>query len=350
MVGKIFFNLEEAPRWLIIIGKGSIALLDRNKWNEKRYLEFDLDEIFSRREDSTLKAVSVLLHKENLCPIEGSPLLDTFDENSYKHASGVSEDLKYALRESIELLGNEVLYDMKNRQGIDLGQNPVKGGELSIQCLRYMYRLLFVLFIEARHELGYIPEDSQAYSQGYSLESLRDIAEAIREETAEVGQGYYLQETLSLLFDLVYNGYPANEDKLKEINSMESYHHLFVLEPLKAHIFDPDYTPLLSNAKLRNVTMLRIIDLMSVTRPTGRRNDRRSRISYSNLGINQMGAAYEALLSYRGFIAEETLFEVKRERDTFNELDVGYFVPENQLENYTEEERVRNSEDRRAHV
>lgn len=344
LTSKIFFNLDEAPRWLIIMGKDSIALLDRNKWNEKRYLEFNLDEIFSRREDSTLKAVSVLLHKESLCPKEGSPLLDTFDENSNKHASGVSQDLKYALRESIELLGNEVLYDMRTRQGIDLEKNPVKGEELSIQCLRYMYRLLFVLFIEARPELGYIPKDSQAYTQGYSLESLRDIAADIREETVEVGQGYYLQETLSLLFDLVYNGYPVSEEKLKEVNSMESYHHLFILEPLKAHIFDPNYTPLLAKAKLRNVTMLRIIDLMSVTRQTGRRNDRRSRISYSNLGINQMGAAYEALLSYRGFIAEETLFEVKRERDQFNELDVGYFVAENQVENYTEEERARHSD------
>ena len=56
---------------------------------------------------------------------------------------------------------------------------------------------------------------------------------------------------------------------------------------------------------------------MSLTRETGRRNDRRGRISYANLGINQMGSVYEALLSYRGFIAETTLFEVKRAGDRF---------------------------------
>lgn len=54
--------------------------------------------------------------------------------------------------------------------------------------------------------------------------------------------------------------------------------------------------------------MLRIIDLMSLTRATGRKNGRRGRISYVNLGINQMGAVYEALLSYRGFIAEHDLY------------------------------------------
>ena len=35
------------------------------------------------------------------------------------------------------------------------------------------------------------------------------------------------------------------------------------------------------------------------------------RISYAQLGINQLGAVYEALLSFRGFFAEEDLYEVK---------------------------------------
>ena len=46
-------------------------------------------------------------------------------------------------------------------------------------------------------------------------------------------------------------------------------------------------------------------------------------------------------ISYRGFIAEQDLYEVKRAGDSFNELDVGYFVPENELSQYTEDERVR---------
>ena len=116
---------------------------------------------------------------------------------------------------------------------------------------------------------------------------------------------------------------------------------MFLIAPLKAHIFDPEYTKMITNAKLRNSCMLRIIDLMSLTRATGRRNGRRGRISYANLGINQMGAVYEALLSYRGFIAEHDLYEVKRAGDSFNELDVGYFVSESELDQYTEDERVR---------
>lgn len=341
LISKVFFSMGEPPRWILLFGENSIALVDRNKWNEKRYLEFDMDEIFGRREESTLQAVSVLLHHDSLCPEEGGSLLDELDENSHKHASGVSQDLKYALRESIELLGNEVLYDMSHRLGRDLNAEPVDASALSMECLRYMYRMLFVLFIESRPELGYAPMKAQAYVQGYSLDSLRDIADNINEDTAAVGEGFYLHETLSKLYNLIYNGYPEAEEELKTLQQSDSVHDIFVIEPLKAHIFDPEFTPMLTAAKIRNCVMLQIIKKMSLTRESGRRGVRRGRISYSTLGINQMGAVYEALLSYRGFIAQETLFEVKRERDEINELDVGYFVPERELDNYTEAERAR---------
>ena len=345
LVTKILFAQAEPPRFILLIGMNQIALIDRNKWNEKRYLQFELEEIFSRHEESTLQAMAVLLHRNSLCPEEGTALLDELDANSQKHASGVSQDLKYALRESIELLGNEVLYDMEHRQSRDLNADPVDAGQLTIECLRYMYRMLFVLFIEARPELGYAPIKAQTYLTGYSLESLRDIADSIRDDVKEVGSGYYLHETLSKLYDLIYSGYPATEEEVLKYSQEESLHDMFVIAPLKAHIFDPEYTKMITGAKLRNSVMLRIIDLMSLTRETGRRNDRRGRISYANLGINQMGSVYEALLSYRGFIAEHALFEVKRAGDSFNELDVGYFVAEEELDQYTEDERVRYEKD-----
>ena len=345
LASRIFFSLDRPPRWLIFIGASQIALLDRNKWNDKRYLCFDLNEIFGRREDSTLQAMAVLLHRNSLCPAEGTALLDELDANSQKHAAGVSQDLKYALRESIELLGNEVLYDLAHRQGRDLNADPVDAGQLTLECLRYMYRMLFMLFIEARPELGYAPIKAQSYLTGYSLESLRDIADSVRDEVTEVGGGYYLHETLSKLYDLIYNGYPEREEEVLKYSQEKSLHDMFVIAPLKAHIFDPEYTPMLTGAKLRNRVLLRIIDLMSLTRETGKRNERRGRISYANLGINQLGAVYEALLSYRGFIAEHTLFEVKRAKDSFNELDVGYFVTEEELDQYTQDERVRYEKD-----
>lgn len=60
-------------------------------------------------------------------------VLDSLDENSHKHSAGVSDALKYALRESIEILGNEVIYDMKTRQKINLEENPVDASELTLE-------------------------------------------------------------------------------------------------------------------------------------------------------------------------------------------------------------------------
>lgn len=144
---------------------------------------------------------------------------------------------------------------MKARLGRDLDADPVDAGQLTLECLRYMYRMLFVLFIESRPELGYAPIKAQSYYSGYSLESLRDIADNIRDDVNEVGDGYYLHETLAKLYELIYDGYPKTEDELKKATGSDSLHDMFLIAPLKAHIFDPEYTKMITAAKLRNSCM-----------------------------------------------------------------------------------------------
>ena len=87
-----------------------IVLIERAKWAQKRYLRFDIKDIIERKEDNTLKAISVLLHSSTIAPTDGLSLLDTLDENSHKHSFGVTQDLKYSLRSAVELLGNEAIY------------------------------------------------------------------------------------------------------------------------------------------------------------------------------------------------------------------------------------------------
>lgn len=274
LIEQIFFGQNEPPRFVILIGMNQIALIDRNKWDRKAYLQFELEDIFSRREETTLQAMSVLLHRDSIYPESGTILLDELDSNSQKHAAGVSQDLKYALRECIELLGNEVLYSFRHNEG-QYDPAEVDAGQLTLECLRYMYRMLFVLFIEARPEAEYVPIKEQVYFTGYSLESLRDIAENIRDDVDEVGSGTYIQQTLNNLFDLIYNGFPSDNAMLRKLQKAESLHDIFYISPLKAHIFDPQYTEMIGKATLRNCTMLKIIDLMSLTRVTGKKNSRR---------------------------------------------------------------------------
>lgn len=343
LLSTVVFTQPRPPRWVILASPCQWLLLDRAKFAQHRLLRFDWRELLTRRETDTLKAVAVLLHRESLFDANGQSLLDSLDENAHKHAYGVSEDLKYALRESIELLGNEAARQLiaqarEQKKGIFSGSNELDPGELSLECLRYMYRLLFLFYIEARPELGYAPVDSEVYLKGYSLEHLRELELIPLTSEAERG-GRYIHDSLEMLFRLVSEGTPqrAHDDLLG--TARQSGRDAFALQPLKSHLFDPRCTCLLARVVFPNHLLQQIIQLMSLTRP-GKGRQRRGRISYAQLGINQLGAVYEALLSYRGFFAREDLYEVKKAGEEPNELETGYFVNARALDDYRDDERV----------
>ena len=346
LITRQVFGLSEPPRWVILINLSQILLIDRTKWNQKRLIRFNLSEILGRRELSTLQVAAALLHRESICPADGLSLLDNLDENSHKHAFAVSEDLKYALRQSIELLGNEAVYYLmeKRKKGVFSGDEKLDPEQLTIECLRYMYRLLFIFYIEARPGLGYAQMKSDVYRMGYSLETLRDV-EMAQLTTEESRNGFFIHESIQLLFELIYNGFHSRGTAVQQALSAgyKPEHHTFNMSPLKSHLFDPDRTPLLNRVKFRNSVLQDVIKRMSLSRPKSRK-ERRGRISYAQLGINQLGAVYEALLSYRGFFAETDLYEVKKAGETHNELETAYFIKEEDVKKYTEDEQVYNDD------
>ncbi|MGN5146161.1 hypothetical protein [Aeromonas veronii] len=345
LLSSVVFTQAEPPRFVLLLGSRQLLLLDRTKWAQNRLLRFELDEILSRKEDATLKALAALLHKDSLLPGSGAPYLDSLDDNAHKHAFGVSEDLKFALRESIELLGNEAMrYLIEHNQAGYSGQRAVSPDELSRECLRYMYRLLFLFYIEARPELGFAPMTAKTYLQGYSLESLRDL-EMITLTSEEDRHGRYLHDSLQMLFKLVREGYAGGIAVQADALSGEQisqHQSQFSVPRLDSHLFAAHNTPHLNKVVFRNETLLNIINLMSLSRAGKGRFGRRGRISYRQLGINQLGAVYEALLSYRGFFASDDLYEVKKAGEEFNPLETGYFVTAAEIGKYRDDEKVFN--------
>ncbi|WP_413499338.1 Eco57I restriction-modification methylase domain-containing protein [Buttiauxella gaviniae] len=343
LISTEVFTQPEPPRFVLLLGNRQLLLLDRTKWAQNRLLRFDFEEILSRRETETLKATAVLLHKDSLMPGSGAPYLDSLDDNSHKHAFGVSEDLKYALRESIELLGNEAMrYLIERGLANYTGNRAVNPEDLSRECLRYMYRLLFLFYIEARPELGYAPMQARTYLQGYSLETLRDL-EMIPLTSEEDRNGRYLHDSLNMLFKLVREGYKGGEKIQSDWISGEQisvHNNQFKIPRLESHLFATENTPYLNRVVFRNETLQQVIQAMSLSRPGKGRFARRGRISYRQLGINQLGAVYEALLSYRGFFASHDLYEVKKAGEEFNELETGYFVSADEITKYHDDEKV----------
>ena len=336
IITRRIFGARHPARWVILLSPSQILLLERGKWTHNRLLRFVLDDILGRRETPTLQATAALLHRDCLLPAEGASLHDSLDDNSHKHAFAVSNDLKYALRESIELIGNEAIWYLREVRKERVYQLDEKlAGELGLEALRYMYRLLFLFYIEARPELGYAPVDAEAYRKGYSLEHLRDL-ELVRLTGDESLNGYYIHESVQTLFRLIRVGFDGGDPNVLA----GSLHNTFQIRHLDSALFRERATPLLDSVKLRNEVLQQVIRLMSLTRPPKGRNRRRGRISYAQLGINQLGAVYEALLSYRGFFAEEDLYEVKQSGKDPDELANAWFVPLGELHKYTQEERV----------
>lgn len=381
------FGADDPPRFVILVGADDWLLLDSLKWPNNRLLRFTWPEILDRRDTPTIEAVAALLHRETLAPSEGAPLLDGLDEKAHKHAFGVSEDLKFALREAIELLGNEAARHLRalaeeKKRSVFSGRSELDAAQLSLECLRLVYRLLFVFYIEARPELGYVPIGDETYLKGYSLEALRDL-ELVELSTPQARDGLYFDDSLRRLFRLIHEGSgaiaaPQLGDTAKTVRDA------FSLALLDSRLFDPASTPLLNQVRFPNHVWQKVIELLSLTGAEGGRR-RRGRVSYQLLSINQLGAVYEALLSFRGFFAKEDLFEVQptpkksktaaasddssdaeddgdeqdgdeedsdeaeaeetaanrlRVRSKRDDLEVGWFVPQSRLDDYTEEERV----------
>ena len=342
IVTRRIFGQPHPPRWIILLSPGQVILIERGKWTHNRLLRFDLDDVLGRREDHTLKAASALLHSECLLPEQGASLLDSLDDNSHKHAFAVSEDLKYALRESIELIGNETIWYLREvAKDRVYRHDEALAGELGLQALRYMYRLLFLFYIEARPDLGYAPIEAEAYRKGYGLERLRDL-EMVSLTSEESLDGYYLHHSIQTLFRLIRDGFegPGGDLFAPKSTSSGPRTHGFSIRALDSRLFRDEAMPLLNRVKLRNRVLQRVIRLMSLSRPAKGRRGRRGRISYAQLGINQLGAVYEALLSYRGFFAEEDLYEVKKAGNDPDDLASAWFVPARDLGEYRVEEKV----------
>ncbi|NMQ26325.1 class I SAM-dependent DNA methyltransferase [Candidatus Accumulibacter phosphatis] len=370
ILSEALFGSDQPPRYIILVGYREWLLLDRYKWPNNRLLRFDWTEILDRRHSYTLQAAAALLHHDSLAPEQGASLLDGLDENAHKHAFGVSEDLKYALREAIEALGNEAVQQLRekaqaSKQGFYTGKDAVDAGDLSLECLRLVYRLLFMFYIEARPDLGYVPiRNSKIYAKSYSLESLRDL-ELTQLNTAAARDGFFFDATLRRLFSLIGQGCGAAAQQSVLAGSVKE---AFALAPLDSKLFDPEATPLLNQVRFPNHVWQRVIRLMSLSK--GKRNGHKSgRVSYQLLSINQLGAVYEALLSYRGFFASEDLYEVQPEAKkaakassddddegegegeqdsgggTTDLMDSAWFVPASRIDQYKPGERVHDTDE-----
>ena len=307
------FELPNSPRHILVLGFAQIILIDKRKWPARSVLRFDLQEIFTRDDRDTLTVMTCLISREARVPDQGTPLSDRLEEEAQRNANAVTTSLKRTVRDAIEILGQEALevaggkypsnFPDTNRRGV-----WIDGPELSKECLRYMYRLLFLFYAEANPRLKLFDLKNPIYAAGYSLEALREL-ESTPLRTVSDREGNFLWRSLQKTLGLIYSGLDlVDEDKGTGLR----------LPAVKVSLLDPESTPLLNALQLRNEAVQKVIRLLSL-RSTGKNT---GRISYAKLGIGQLGAVYETLISFTGVVAKTDLIELKPRKDRSAATDV----------------------------
>ncbi|MFJ8301203.1 class I SAM-dependent DNA methyltransferase [Streptomyces sp. NPDC094447] len=378
-LASFLFACDEAPRYVLLLVGGVVVLADRMAWGEGRYLAVSLDIALQRndtRPGGELDTVAALFGADSLrTPEEGgeNPLAELVGKST-KHAVGVSSELRDGLRLSVELIANEVLERLRE-QGVrpqDIGELPELGRQLTRESLRYLYRILFLLYAEARPELGILPSDYPEYQLGYGLGRLGELV-AERDLVDEKSRrGFYLYESLDLLFRKVQDGYRPRRTHGEAAEPTESAEACGTVgaktsedlglrfEPLHSTLFERDSIKLIGadavvdprhdadealargeavrylDTRLRNATLYEVLHKLMLTK--GKKGERGGFISYAQLGINQLGAVYEGLMSYSGFIAGEELYEVAKGGDP---KDGSWLVPKSKADEYPDTVFVR---------
>ncbi|WP_200305126.1 class I SAM-dependent DNA methyltransferase [Streptomyces adelaidensis] len=393
------FECDEPSRYVLLLVGGVLVLADRMAWHEGRYLAVSLDTALNRRDDrggGELDTVAALFSADAMRgPEEGgtAPLAD-FVDKSGKHAVGVSTELREGLRLSVEWIANEVLERLRE-QGVSPHQldDPTRlAKQLSRESLRYLYRVLFLLYAEAQPALGILPSDYPEYAQGYGLQRLGDLV--VRDLIGEKSRrGAHLYDSLDLLFRMVEKGHrrygsepedaaadaadreastaeaeaaellaagsltqAEHDERVREAGRVRRAAALSAsaglrFEPLRSELFKEDAVRLIGrrldnplyegddsdepeflDTSLRNATLHRVLRRLMLTKGKGR--ERGGFISYAQLGINQLGAVYEGLMSYTGFIAEEDLYEVAKGGDPSGG---SWMIPASKVQDYPDD-------------
>ena len=308
------FRVDEPPAFVVVQAGQWLLLAEAERWAEGRYLAVDLLVVAERRDDKRggeIDRVVAMLSRQALLPdADGNIWWTGVLEDSVKHTVGVSKDLREGIRLSIEIIANDVVRRRAER-GLPLEQ--IDAQQLAKQSLRFLYRILFLLYAEASPEMKVLPSGAPEYGEGYGLDRLRELT-LMELVSPQAKSGTHLYESLATLFRLVDQGHATNGPTRDDVDDPAPG---LEFNALRADLFAPAATGLINEIGLSNEATQRVLQHLLLSKESkGRKGADRGFISYAELGINQLGAVYEGLMSYTGFFATEDLYEVAEGGDT----------------------------------
>ncbi len=294
------FVADDAPEFALVLAGRWLIVAEQGRWAEARCLAIDIQTVADRndtKKGGEIDTALTCVEAASLAPDpDGSIWWTSTLEDSVKHTVGVSKDLREGVRLSIEIIANDVV---RRRQSQGLDPLPAnEANDLAKEALRFLYRILFLLFAEASPELEVLPTGAPEYDQGYSLDRLRELV-LVELTSPQAKQGRHFYESLATLFRLVDRGHESDDE--------------LTFNSLRADLFLPKATRRIDEVGLSNEALQQVLKKLLLSKES--KKQERGFISYVELGINQLGAVYEGLMSYTGSFATEDLYEVAKNGD-----------------------------------
>ncbi len=254
----VHLGIGRGVRWCLCVNGLSLRVVDTRRTYSRRFTEFDLG--------ATLQSsASFSIFWRLLCAAAftgaPSPRLDQAVESSEAHRSAVRASLQSGVQRALTSLMDAFAAGARRRR-------PAAQAVLD-DALVVIYRVLFLLFAEAR---GLVPTWHTLYRRGYTIESLRELVESPRRPDG-------LWESLQAIARLAHRGCQAGSLRVT---------------PFNGRLFAPAHAPLAEAAALDD-GRVRDALLALTTRVDG---GARRRISFADLGVEQLGGVYERVLDF----------------------------------------------------
>ncbi|EJZ82564.1 hypothetical protein HMPREF9719_00552, partial [Corynebacterium otitidis ATCC 51513] len=304
------FLADEPPVFILVAAGGWLVVAERDSWPLGKYLAINLAAVVERADITQAGEMAhavCLTCRENLSHLpERDSWLEATLAESRKAAAAVSDDLREAIRQSVELIGQDVAAQHREA-GITL--TPDDGELIGRQALRYLYRIMFVLFAEESPELEILPAGVPEYEAGYGTARLKELI--LSPPTGlQASLGRHVYDSLQVIFRLISQGH--NPDQPGEGDTWSPDDAAgdpgLVFRGLEADLFSDEATSLIDKFGLNNDTLISVLRLLLLT--PERPGRQRGFVSYASLGVAQLGQVYEGLMSFHGTIADRQLVEV----------------------------------------
>jgi hypothetical protein len=249
--------LAHRSRWCLAVSGDAVRLFDAHRAYARRYAAFDIERALE--DDRTVRVLWGILHASALLGGTDGALVDRVVSRCDSHRVEVGRSLQHGVHDALcRLIG---AFHLASRR-----QAPAR---ILDESLIVVYRMLFLLFAEAR---SLVPRWHPVYRESYTIGGLQ-------QELEQRGVSSGIWEALQAIARLAHRGCRAGTLRV---------------QPFNGRLFSPVDAPLADTLPLDDRAVGDAILALTIRR--GREGP--ERISYGDLGVEQLGTVYEHLLDF----------------------------------------------------